>query len=116
MSTKQTGDQGEELACKFLKREGFKILERNFRIRGGEIDIVAKDHDELIFVEVKTRYSHEFGLPTEALTPWKVNFLIRACQFYLAKNKKFDNSYRIDVVAVDLTDGQKIEHIKNITF
>ena len=115
MSTKQTGDAGEELACTFLKRQGFKILERNFRIRGGEIDIVAKDREDLVFVEVKTRYSHNFGAPAEAVTSRKVNFLIRASQFYLAKHKMFEKPYRIDVVAVDFTDGQKIEHIKNIT-
>lgn len=115
MSTKQTGDAGEELACKFLKKQGFEILERNFRIRGGEIDIVAKDKDDLVFVEVKTRYSHEFGGPAEAVTPWKIHFLIKACQFYLAKHGMLDKPYRIDVVAIDLTDGENIELISNVT-
>ena len=115
MNTKQTGNYGEYLACQYLKKQGFKILERNFRIRGGEIDIVAKDKNDLVFVEVKTRYTHEFGHPAEAVTPWKIKFLIRASQFYLARQKLLDKPFRIDVVTVDFTDGQKIELIKNIT-
>lgn len=117
---KQTGNYGETLACEYLKKRGYKILERNFRIRGGEIDIIAKDKEDLVFVEVKARYTHEFGLPAEAVTSWKIRFLIRASQFYLLKNKLMDKPFRIDVVAVDLTQDQKresytIEHIKNIT-
>lgn len=115
MSNKTIGDQGEELACKYLKRQGYKILERNFRIRGGEIDAIAKDQGDLVFVEVKTRHSHEFGVPVESVTPWKINFLIRASHFYLAQKKLLDKPYRIDVVSVDLTNGQNIELIKNIT-
>lgn len=115
MSTKQTGDYGESLACDYLKKHGYKILERNFRIRGGEIDIVAKDEYDLVFVEVKTRYTHEFGPPAESVTPWKIRFLIRASQFYLLRNKLLDAPYRIDVVTVDFTNNQEIEHIKNIT-
>ncbi len=115
MSNKDTGNYGEDLACEFLKKLGFKILERNFRIRGGEIDIVAKDGETYVFVEVKTRYTHEFGLPEESVTPWKINFLIRASQFYLLKKKSIDQPFRLDVVSIDLSDGQKIEHFKNIT-
>ena len=118
MSNTQTGNYGETLAVEFLKKQGYRILERNFRIRGGEIDIVAKDKNNLVFVEVKTRWSHEFGLPAESVTPWKIRFLIRAAQFYLAKTKGFDNPYRIDVVSVDFAEDQdnpKIELIRNIT-
>lgn len=114
-SNKQTGDYGESLACEFLKKLGYKILERNFRIRGGEIDIIAKDHEELVFVEVKTRYTHEFGEAAEALTPSKIKFLIRASQFYLLKHKLENCQYRLDAITVDFTKGEKIEHYKNIT-
>ncbi|OGE14071.1 YraN family protein [Candidatus Daviesbacteria bacterium RIFCSPHIGHO2_12_FULL_37_11] len=114
-NNKQTGDYGETLACEFLKKQGYKILERNFRIRGGEIDIVAKDKDDLVFVEVKTRYTREYGSPAEAVTPWKIRFLIRASQFYLLRNRLLENPYRIDVIAVDFTNNNEIEHIKNIT-
>lgn len=112
---KQTGNYGETLACEFLKKQNYKILERNFRIRGGEIDIVAKDKDTIVFVEVKTRYTHEFGAPAESVTPWKINFLIRAAQFYILKHKMENLPLRIDVVTIDFTDGQNLEHIKNIT-
>ena len=119
MSTISAGNDGEYLACQYLKQNGYKILERNFRIRGGEIDIVAQDGSLLVFVEVKTRYSHEFGLPKEAMTPWKIKYLLKTAQFYLVKNKWGNKQYRLDFVGVDFTNNPKnpeIELIKNIPF
>lgn len=116
MSTIGVGNKGEDLACQYLKKEGYKILERNYRIRGGEIDIVAKDKNYLVFVEVKTRYTLDFGLPVEAMTPWKIKYLLKTAKFYLQKIDWGDGPYRLDFVGVDLTDNQpKIELIKNIT-
>lgn len=118
MLNKQTGDFGEKLACEFLKKSGFKILEKNYRIRGGEIDIVCKDKDYLVFVEVKTRYSHEFGLPSEAITPFKIKALLKTALFYIQKINWGDKGYRIDLVSVDFSDNPenpKIELIKDIT-
>lgn len=118
MTNKATGDYGEELACKFLKENGYKILERNYRIRGGEIDIVAKDKDYLVFVEVKTRYSHDFGTPEESITPWKIKALLKTALFYIQKINWGDKGYRLDLVTVDFTDNPerpKVELIKNIT-
>lgn len=118
MTNLQTGNYGETLACEFLSSHGFKILERNFRIRGGEIDIVAKDSDEIVFVEVKTRFTHEYGPPEESITPGKINFLIRAAQFYLLKNNQINEKYRIDAVTVDFAESKekpKIEIFKSIT-
>ena len=60
------GKFGEDLALIYLKRQGYKIIERNFRIRGGEIDIIAQDNNTLVYIEVKTRTSHAFGLPEES--------------------------------------------------
>lgn len=116
MNNKTTGNYGEELACKYLGKLGYRILERNFRIRGGEVDIVCKDKDQIIFVEVKTRHTHEFGEVAEAITPWKIKFIARTAQFYLLKHKLIDHLYRIDVITLDLTSGEKLEHFKNITF
>lgn len=113
-NTKITGNYGETLACEYLKKLGYIILERNFRIRGGEIDIIARDRETLVFIEVKTRYSSEYGHPFEKITPWKIHYLIRACKFYVAKNKFFSSLLRIDAVSVDLSDGENIELIKNI--
>lgn len=118
MTNELTGGLGEELACQYLKKLGYKILERNFRIRGGEIDIVAKDKDYLVFVEVKTRYSHEYGLPVESITPWKIKSLLKTAQFYLFRKNWKDGPYRLDFVSVDLSNDPEypeIELIKDIT-
>ena len=118
MSTTAVGNQGEELACRYLQKQGYKILKRNYRIRGGEIDIVAKDKDYLVFVEVKTRYSHEYGLPVESITPWKIKYLLKTAQFYLLKIGWKDGPYRLDMVSIDFADSKdnpQIELIKNIT-
>ena len=118
MTKLQTGNYGEELACKYLQQNGYKILERNFRIRGGEIDIIAKDGDQIVFVEVKARYSHEYGLPVEAITPWKIKALLKSALFYLQDHKLLEKGYRIDFIGIDFSTDRKnpeIELIKNIT-
>lgn len=118
MSTTITGHHGEDLACQYLEKEGYKILERNYRIRGGEIDIVAKDGETLVFIEVKTRWSREYGLPAESMTPWKIKALLKTARFYVAKINWGDREYRLDFVGVDFADNPenpKIELIKNIT-
>ena len=114
---KSVGQIGEDLAVSFLKKQKYKIIERNYRIRGGEIDIIALDGQTLVYVEVKTRTSHQFGLPVESVTPSKLNFLVRAAKFY-RNNRGHQNlpeAERIDVVAVDFTSGKdpEIRHIKN---
>ncbi len=117
MTTIQTGKYGEDLACEYLKKLGYKIIDRNYRIRGGEIDIVAKEGMYLVFVEVKARWSHEYGLPAESITPWKVRALLKTALFYVVKNKWGSKPYRLDVVLLDLIDkdNPKIELVKNIT-
>ena len=118
MSTTSTGNQGEYLACEYLKKQGYKILERNFRIRGGEIDIVAQDEDFLVFIEVKTRYSHEYGLPVESMTSWKIRHLLKTARFYVQETNWGDRPYRLDFISVDFADdpeNPQIELIENIT-
>lgn len=118
MSNRLTGSRGEDIACDFLKKNGYKILERNYLIRGGEIDIVAMDGQYLVFVEVKARWSHEYGLPSESMTPWKIKSLLKTAQFYLLKIKWGDGPYRLDFVSVDFAndpDNPEIELIENIT-
>lgn len=118
MSTITTGNYGETLAVNYLKKLGYKILERNYRIRGGEIDIVARDGECLVFIEVKARWSHEYGLPVESITPWKIRALIKTASFYCVKVKWEDRPYRIDVVLIDFAnskDNPEVELIKNIT-
>lgn len=118
MSNLTIGNKGEDLACEYLKKNGYKILERNFRIRGGEIDIVAKDQAYLVFVEVKARYSHKYGLPVEAITPWKIKFLLKTARFYLQKISWGNGPYRLDFISVDYANDKEnpqIELIKNVT-
>ncbi len=83
-----TGNKGKDLACTYLRKKGYEIIERNYRIRGGEIDIVAIDTDTLVFVEVKARKTTKFGSSLEAITPWKIRSLIRAAEFYKLKHPK----------------------------
>lgn len=118
-NNKVNGNKGEELACRFLKKQGYQILARNFLIRGGEIDIVARDGDELVFVEVKARYSHQYGLPEESITPWKLKSLQKSALFYIQKINWGTKPYRFDLVTVDYTDSPSQPEIKilpNITY
>lgn len=112
-----TGQQGEDQAVDFLKKLGYKIVERNFKKPQGDIDIVALDRGTLVFIEVKTRYSKAYGLPVEAITPWKVRSLMKNAQLYKMLHPNYPESLRIDVVSVDYSNGvePKIELIKNIT-
>ncbi len=112
------GQLGEDLAVAFLKKKGFKIIERNFRIRGGEIDIIAIHEDTLIFIEVKTRSSHEFGSPLEAIGYWKLKALVKTAQFYKVNHPKLPDAMRIDAVSVMLDRDNKmtnIELVRNIS-
>lgn len=119
MTKQQTGNYGEEIACEYLKKQGYKILERNYRIRGGETDIVAKEGVTLVFVEVKTRYSHDYGPPVESMTRWKIKALLKTATFYIQKIGWRDKEYRLDFIGIDFVDSKdnpRIELIKNITF
>jgi putative endonuclease len=111
------GNLGEDLAVKYLQKQGYKILERNFHCRVGEIDIVVQDADVLVFVEVKTRWSKKFGEPCEAITPWKLRSIIKTGEYYKLLHPELSEDLRIDVVAVDLKGGSpKVELIKNVSF
>ncbi len=100
MNTTYLGKQGEDLACRYLKRNGYKILERNFRFNKNEIDIVAQDGNYLVFVEVKSRSSVAFGLPREAVTKQKQQFIVECATYYLTKNKLMGKPVRFDVVEI----------------
>lgn len=112
---------GEDKACEYLKKLGFKIIERNFRKGYGEIDIIAIDENSrekvLSFVEVKTRTSNAFGSPLEAITYWKLKTLVKTAQFYKITHRNLPESLRIDAVSVLLNGNevQSIELTKNIS-
>src|SRR5215468_366548 len=110
------GARGEKLACRFLKRSVYKILFRNFRGRsGGEIDVVCRDNDTLVFVEVKTRTREDFGRPLEAVDRAKQNRISRGALAWLRMLDNPDILFRFDVVEVIVTDDAKpcVELIKN---
>jgi putative endonuclease len=116
MKRRDTGILGEKLAQDFLRKRGFRVLETNFRCPEGEIDIVAQDKDCLVFVEVKTRTGHDFGIPEESITKTKERRLIAAAQHYWQAQDKSPPLWRIDFVAVELDQRNKptrIELIEN---
>lgn len=113
-----TAKRGEDIAYRFLIKKGYKILERNFRKGYGELDIIAIKLNTIVFVEVKTRKSNQFGSPLESITPWKIRMLVKTAEFYKQIHRGLPDAMRIDAVAVILTyDDQveSIEHIENIS-
>jgi putative endonuclease len=103
------GKTGEDLACQELERRGYAILARRYRTRYGEIDIVAKDNETTVFVEVKTRDGDEFGGGAAAVTPWKQRRVALMALDYLSRHNLHDTPCRFDVVTVDVTgDGHVI--------
>ena len=107
---KITGKCGEDFAAHYLKLHGYKILERNYKNKIGEIDIIATKENYLIFIEVKYRSTLQFGYPREAVTLKKQQKIRNVATFYLMKNGKMDANIRFDVVEVN---GDKIVHIEN---
>jgi putative endonuclease len=108
------GKAGEEAAVEFLRQRGYRILERNYRCRFGEIDLIAQDGTVLAFVEVKTRRSNTFGPAAAAVTRAKQRHLIKASQTYLVQRKRTKDVCRFDVVTVELGAQQPaIELIKD---
>ena len=101
-----TGKRGEEIALRHLEKNGYHILERRFRTRFGEIDLIADEGGDLVFVEVKTRTGRSFGSPEEAVDQRKQRRLVRLASAYLQKRHWEDRSCRFDVVAVVLIPGE----------
>ncbi len=107
----ELGKKGEELARKMLCDKGYTIVETNWRFDKDEIDIIAKDGDDLVIVEVKTRSTDYFGFPEDAVDLQKEGFLIRATEAYLEENN-LDVDTRFDIVAIiHNTKETKIDHI-----
>jgi len=112
---KEVGAQGEASAAAFLREQGYEILERNFRTRTGEVDLIACDKGTLVFVEVKTRRDDAYGLPMEAVGLRKQRKIIDAARYYLHRYNHADRDCRFDVVGVELCGVQRhrITHIRN---
>ena len=104
------GRAGEVKAAEFLKKKGYKILEKNYKTPLGEIDIIATDKEYIVFIEVKTRSGDEYGAPSEAVNLKKQQKYHKTALYYLQRNKKMDEPCRFDVIEIE--DGQ-INHILN---
>jgi putative endonuclease len=109
-----TGKEGEKIAAAFLKKNGYRIIEINFRCPIGEIDIVAKEKNDLVFVEVKTRKSMDLGYPEQAVGIRKQKKMSQLALWYLQKRKITDTNARFDVVAITLIpEKNEVRLIKN---
>lgn len=109
------GKLGEDLATKFLADNGYKIIDRNFHTRYGEIDLIAQQGDEILFVEVKTRTSNKYGYPEQAVDNSKIKHLLLAIKIYFKINN-LSSFWRLDIISIEL-DGvtPKIEWFKDIS-
>ena len=114
MSNILTGKKGEELACEYLKKKRYKILETNKHFsRYCEIDIIALDKNTLVFCEVKTRKTNICGSPLEAITKSKYQNIKKGIFFYLQENSNY-KKFRIDAISIILEPKLEIKHLKNI--
>lgn len=112
---KKLGDSGEKIAVKYLRKNGYRIVEQNYRNRLGEIDIIAVERKTIVFVEVKTRRSIRFGNPKWAVTPKKQQKISMVALQYLKEQKKFGQPARFDVVSIMHPPGgeKTIELVQN---
>jgi len=117
MKKQETGKLGEQVACKALEKQGYRILEKNYRCRYGEIDIVARQRDYIVFIEVRSKTGNAFGTPEESVTAAKKNKLIATALDYLSSHPGLPENWRIDFVAVELNpaggEPKRIEIIEN---
>ncbi len=113
MNNRKFGEAGEDLACRYLQKQGYEIIERNLHYsRFCEIDIVAKYKDIIVFVEVKMRKTDDFGTPADAITKTKYENIKKGVYNYLSEHKI--KKFRIDLIGITLKPEIKIQHLKNI--
>jgi putative endonuclease len=110
---KLLGKAGEDRAAKFLVGKGYRVLERNFRTRSGELDLIALHEGTIVFVEVKTRTSNAFGAPELAVTPQKQRKMIKTALGYIKYKKLHSLPCRFDVVAISDATEKEVELIQN---
>ena len=108
------GKEGERIAEQYLKKKGYKLVERNYRCVAGEVDLIVLDRRVIVFVEVKTRTGHGFGTPLEAVQPRKQRKMMQAAQFFLSQKKLHQRDARFDVVGISWPAREPvIEHVEN---
>ncbi len=110
------GTDAESLAAQFLEEKGWTIIARHFTTRFGELDLVADDGKEVVFIEVKARRNLAFGYPEEAVTPQKIRKIALAAQLYLNQHQGLDKSWRVDVIAIEWTETTpRISHFEAVS-
>lgn len=105
MNRQQKGKAGEDLAAALLEKQGYEIVQRNYRFDRGEIDLVAHEGGELVFIEVKARHSDRFGSPEESVTPAKEEQLKKVAEGYLMEHRLDGQVCRFDVVSISYREG-----------
>ncbi len=113
MNAKELGKEGEKLACRFLRRKGYRIRERNYRSSLGEIDVVAWDKGALVFIEVKTRRTNDYGSPQESVTKDKQERVRKVALTYL-KKQGWEGDCRFDIISVLMDYEGKVVNIELI--
>lgn len=112
----ELGSKGEDIAVRFLKKKGYRIIRRNYRCKYGEIDIIAEHDNITAFIEVRTIQAENFGTPQDFITNIKTEHISKSALNYIKKENLFDRSCRFDLVAINFSDTlsePKIEHIEN---
>jgi|SRR3989344_3724620 len=111
------GSKGEEIACSYLREQGYRILEKNWKKSFGEIDIIALDGDFLVFIEVKSREEDLFEKPEEAMTVWKIRKVARAGEGYKNLHPELPDALRVDFIGITFKNGavKNINLIKNVS-
>jgi putative endonuclease len=108
------GREGERIAEQYLKKKGYKLVERNYRCSLGEVDLIALDRRVIVFVEVKTRSGHGFGSPLEAVERRKQRKMMQAAQYFLSQKRLHQRDARFDVVGISWPGREPVvEHIEN---
>ena len=118
LARQRLGKIGEDFAAEYLLKHGYRIIERNFKARYGEIDIIALSGSTLVFIEVKTRIGREFGLPEEAVTPRKIREVVKTAGYYKVFHHELPESLRLDVIGIELNPDETLKyfnHIENVT-
>jgi putative endonuclease len=117
VNNRELGKRGEAIALRHLETKGYRILEHNWHTSGGELDLVAQDGDVIVIVEVKTRSGRSYGLPEEAMTQTKRRRLLRAAWTYLEQNQLLESTWRVDVIAIEVSRGGaigRVDHYQNV--
>ena len=114
MNNKQTGEDGEKRATDYLLSKGFAIIERNWRTKGGEIDIIAYKNDTIVFVEVKTLPNGTIDMIQRELNYQKRQRIIKTSKRFLLNHRQYSNNYvRYDVIVIDMPGLEPVYHIEN---